>query len=76
MEVIVMRHQSGNKTATGTDIQQVKQQNKQFAAGKGMGSKQFGSEFGSETNVEEVKKLNQQSEQNKNKNKNMNNYSK
>ncbi|WP_110926494.1 gamma-type small acid-soluble spore protein [Bacillus massiliglaciei] len=48
------------KTQTGTDVEQVKQQN----AGQ---SGQFGTEFGSETNVQEVKQQNQQAENRKRK---------
>jgi small acid-soluble spore protein E (minor gamma-type SASP) len=49
-----------NKTASGTNIQHVKQQNAQAGAQQG----QYGTEFGSETNVQEVKRRNAQSQQN------------
>ncbi|WP_141434356.1 gamma-type small acid-soluble spore protein [Bacillus sp. 03113] len=51
-----------NQTQAGTNIQKVKQQN--AASGQG----QYGTEFASETNAQEVKKLNQQAESNKAKN--------
>jgi len=44
-------------TQTGTNIQEVKQQNAQ-SAGQG----QYGTEFAGETSVAEVKKYNQQAE--------------
>ncbi|WP_047981084.1 gamma-type small acid-soluble spore protein [Ornithinibacillus contaminans] len=50
-----------NKSASGTNVQQVKQQNAKAAQGQG----QFGTEFSSETNAQEVKKQNQKSQQNK-----------
>ena len=54
-----------NQTQSGTNIQQVRQQNAQSArAGQG----QFGTEFASETDVQEVKQRNQQAEANKMKN--------
>lgn len=54
VEVILM----AKKTKTGTDIQQVKKQN----AG------QYGTEFASETNFQEVRKQNQKAESNKSQN--------
>lgn len=62
VEVIVMAKKAG-VTQTGTNIQEVKQQNAQ-SAGQG----QFGTEFASETSVAEVKKYNQQAEAGKAKN--------
>lgn len=57
------------KTASGTNIQHVKQQNAQSAQGGGQaGAGQFGTEFASETNVQHVKQQNQQAEANKNQN--------
>lgn len=54
------------KTAAGTDIQHVKQQNAQAAQGN---AGQFGTEFASETvagtDVQHVKKQNAQSQRNK-----------
>ncbi|MEN2768289.1 gamma-type small acid-soluble spore protein [Ornithinibacillus xuwenensis] len=50
-----------NKTASGTNVQHVKQQNAK--AGQGQG--QYGTEFASETNAQEVRKQNQKSQQNK-----------
>ncbi|GKU85233.1 gamma-type small acid-soluble spore protein [Niallia sp. NCCP-28] len=50
-------------TQTGTNIQEVKQQNAQ-SAGQG----QYGTEFASETSAAEVKKYNQQAEAKKAKN--------
>ncbi|MFT8322734.1 MAG: gamma-type small acid-soluble spore protein [Bacillus sp. (in: firmicutes)] len=52
-------------TQSGTNIQEVKQQNAQ-SAGQG----QYGTEFASETNVAEVKKYNQQAEAKKSQNSN------
>ena len=40
-----------NQTQSGTNIQQVRQQNAQTAAGQG----QYGTEFASETDVQEVR---------------------
>lgn len=51
-----------NRTQSGTNIQQVRQQN--AAAGAG----QYGTEFASETDVQEVRQRNQQAEANKAKN--------
>lgn len=63
-EVIEMaKKQQPNQTASGTNVQHVKQQNQQAAQGKGQGK--FGTEFASETNAQEVKKQNQKSQQNK-----------
>lgn len=50
-----------NQTQSGTNIQQVRQQNAQSASGQG----QFGTEFASETDVQEVRQRNAQSEANK-----------
>lgn len=58
-------NQQPNKSQSGTNIQQVRQQNAQSAQG---GSGQFGTEFASETNAQEVRQQNQQSEANKAKN--------
>jgi small acid-soluble spore protein E (minor gamma-type SASP) len=52
-----------NKTQSGTNIQEVRQQNAQSAGGAGA---QYGTEFASETDVAEVKQRNQQSQANKN----------
>lgn len=52
-----------NQTQSGTNIQQVRQQN---ASSAGQG--QFGTEFASETDVQEVRQRNQQAEANKAKN--------
>ncbi len=54
-----------NKSQSGTNIQQVRQQNAQSAQG---GQGQFGTEFASETNAQEVRKQNQQAESNKSQN--------
>ena len=54
-----------NQTQSGTNIQQVRQQN---AAAGAAGQGQFGTEFASETDVQEVKQRNQQAEANKAKN--------
>lgn len=53
-----------NKTSSGTNVQNVRQQNAQSA----QGSSQFGTEFASETNAQEVRRQNQQAEANKGKN--------
>ncbi len=58
-EVILMAKKP-NKTAAGTNIQQVKQQNQQAAQGQSQG--QFGTEFASETDAQQVKQQNQQSQ--------------
>lgn len=57
VEVINMAKQP-NKTQAGTNIQEVRQQNAQSAAG---GAGQFGTEFASETNAQEVRQQNAQS---------------
>jgi small acid-soluble spore protein E (minor gamma-type SASP) len=62
MEVITMAKQP-NQTQSGTNIQQVRQQNASSA-----GAGQFGTEFASETDVQEVRQRNQQAEANKAKN--------
>ncbi|WP_078381751.1 gamma-type small acid-soluble spore protein [Sutcliffiella halmapala] len=53
------QNQAG-KTASGTNIQEVKQQNAQNH------QQQYGAEFGSETNAQEVKQQNAQSQAQKN----------
>ncbi|EKN64710.1 small, acid-soluble spore protein, gamma-type [Schinkia azotoformans MEV2011] len=50
---------------SGTNIQNVKQQNAQ-SAGAGANAGQFGTEFGSETDVQQVREQNAQSQRNKN----------
>lgn len=52
-----------NKSQSGTNVQEVRQQNAQ-SAGQG----QFGTEFASETNVQEVKERNARAEAQKGKN--------
>lgn len=54
-----------NKSAAGTNIQQVRQQNAQSSQG---GAGQFGTEFASETNAAEVRRQNQQSQARKSQN--------
>ncbi|MRX73894.1 gamma-type small acid-soluble spore protein [Bacillus lacus] len=54
----------GQQTSTGTNVQEVRQQNSQAAQGQG----QFGSEFASETDVQHVKQANRQAEANKQQN--------
>lgn len=51
-----------NQTQTGTNIQQVRQQNASSAGSQG----QFGTEFASETNAQEVRQQNAQAEARKN----------
>ncbi|MBD8071209.1 gamma-type small acid-soluble spore protein [Bacillus sp. PS06] len=53
------------RTQSGTNVQQVRQQNANSAQG---GAGQFGTEFASETNAQEVRRQNQQSQQNKGQN--------
>ncbi|NEY80689.1 gamma-type small acid-soluble spore protein [Bacillus sp. 3H-10] len=53
-----------NNSQSGTNIQHVKQQNAQSAQGQGT----FGTEFGSETDAQEVRQQNQQAEARKAKN--------
>ncbi|MFS0862700.1 gamma-type small acid-soluble spore protein [Fredinandcohnia sp. 179-A 10B2 NHS] len=50
-----------NRTQSGTNVQQVRQQNAQSQGAGG----QFGTEFASETNAQEVRRQNQQSQSNK-----------
>lgn len=61
VEVITM----AKRTQSGTNVQQVRQQNANSAQG---GAGQFGTEFASETNAQEVRRQNQQSQQNKGQN--------
>ncbi|WHY87550.1 gamma-type small acid-soluble spore protein [Neobacillus novalis] len=66
-------NQQPNKTSAGTNVQEVRQQNAQSAGGAGAAGAagaqgQFGTEFGSETNAQEVKKQNQTAEARKNQN--------
>jgi small acid-soluble spore protein E (minor gamma-type SASP) len=56
-------NQQANRTTSGTNVQEVRQQNAQSAQG---GAGQFGTEFASETNAQEVRQQNQQSEARKN----------
>jgi small acid-soluble spore protein E (minor gamma-type SASP) len=64
VEVIIVAKQP-NQTQTGTNIQEVRQQNAQSASG---GQGQFGTEFASETNAQEVRQQNQQAEARKGRN--------
>jgi small acid-soluble spore protein E (minor gamma-type SASP) len=66
VEVITMAkfNQQPNKTTSGTNIQEVRQQNAQSAGAGG----QFGTEFASETNAQEVRQQNQQAEARKGQN--------
>lgn len=52
---------------SGTNIQQVRQQNAQ-SANAGASAGQFGTEFASETNAQQVRQQNAQAEQNKSQN--------
>ncbi len=63
MNLATNNNKMPNKTTAGTDVNHVKQQNAQ-SAGAQQGQN-FMTEFASETNVQEVKMQNQQSEQNK-----------
>ncbi|WEG12272.1 gamma-type small acid-soluble spore protein [Pullulanibacillus sp. KACC 23026] len=51
------------KTKAGTNVEEVKRQNQQSASGSS--SSEFGAEFGSETNAQEVRKQNNKSQKNK-----------
>jgi len=63
VEVIVMENNKyTNKTASGTDVQHVKQKNAQASSSK------YGTEFASETDVQHVKRQNAQAAANKNQN--------
>jgi small acid-soluble spore protein E (minor gamma-type SASP) len=55
-----------NKTAAGTNIQHVRQQNAQSAQAGAAG--QFGTEFAAETNVQQVQQQNAQAEARKSQN--------
>ncbi|QSF42397.1 gamma-type small acid-soluble spore protein [Priestia megaterium] len=57
-----MENKYSNKTASGTDVQHVKQKNAQASSGK------YGTEFASETDVQHVKRQNAQASANKNQN--------
>ncbi len=59
--MILMAKKAGS-TQSGTNIQEVKQQNASATSG------QYGTEFASETDVQEVKQRNAKAEQNKSKN--------
>ncbi|HLR68952.1 gamma-type small acid-soluble spore protein [Virgibacillus alimentarius] len=54
-----MAKNNPKKTAAGTNVNKVKQQNQAAAQG------QYGTEFASETDAQSVKKKNQKSQQNK-----------
>lgn len=60
--MIFMAKKTG-ATQSGTNIQEVRQQNAQASQGQ-----QFGTEFASETNASEVRKQNQQAEARKSQN--------
>jgi small acid-soluble spore protein E (minor gamma-type SASP) len=53
-----------NRTSSGTNVQTVRQQNAQSA----QGNSQYGTEFASETDVQEVRKRNQEAESRKSQN--------
>jgi small acid-soluble spore protein E (minor gamma-type SASP) len=57
-------NQQPNKSQSGTNIQEVRQQNAQSQGGAGSAG-QFGTEFASQTDAAEVRKQNQQSQANK-----------
>nr|WP_235816563.1 gamma-type small acid-soluble spore protein [Bacillus massilionigeriensis] len=65
VEVIIVAKQP-NQSQSGTNIQQVRQQNAQSAGAGSQG--QFGTEFASETNAQQVRQQNQQAEARKNQN--------
>jgi small acid-soluble spore protein E (minor gamma-type SASP) len=60
-EVIVMAN-NPKRSAAGTNVEQVKKQNQQAAQGQ---QGQFGTEFASETDAQEVRNQNQKSQQSK-----------
>ncbi|MGM7724156.1 gamma-type small acid-soluble spore protein [Metabacillus sp. Hm71] len=64
---MAQNNKQAGKTAAGTNIQQVRQQNAQSAQGAA-GAAQFGTEFASETNAQQVRQQNQQAEARKNQN--------
>lgn len=53
-----------NRTSSGTNVQNVRQQNAQAA----QGNSQYGTEFASETDVQQVREQNQQAESRKSQN--------
>ncbi|KMN98961.1 spore protein [Priestia aryabhattai] len=55
-----MENKYSNTTASGTNVQHVKQKNAQASSGK------YGTEFASETDVQHVKRQNAQANKNKN----------
>jgi small acid-soluble spore protein E (minor gamma-type SASP) len=65
VEVIQMANfnQQPNKSQSGTNVQQVRQQNAQSSGAGSAG--QFGTEFASETDVQEVREQNRQAESRK-----------
>jgi small acid-soluble spore protein E (minor gamma-type SASP) len=67
---MAQNNNQAGKTASGTNIQHVRQQNAQASQGAGAqaGAGQFGTEFASETNAQEVRQQNQQAEAKKNQN--------
>lgn len=68
---MAQNNNQAGKTASGTNIQHVRQQNAQASQGAGAGAAgagQFGTEFASETNAQEVRQQNQQAEAKKNQN--------
>ncbi|WP_191992046.1 gamma-type small acid-soluble spore protein [Bacillus aerolatus] len=65
-----MRNQPNNKqkTAAGTDVNEVRQRNAASAAGQGaQQNAAFGTEFGAETDAQQVRQQNAQAEARKNK---------
>ena len=66
VEVKNMAKQQPNKSMSGTNAQEVRQQNAQSAGAGAAG--QYGTEFASETNAQAVKQQNQQAEAKKAKN--------
>ncbi|WBL15929.1 gamma-type small acid-soluble spore protein [Sutcliffiella sp. NC1] len=55
-------NRQAGRTQSGTNIQEVRQQNAQSASG----NSQYGTEFASETNAQEVRQQNAQSQAKKN----------
>lgn len=54
------KNRQPNKTSAGTNVQKVRQQNQQAAQGQ-----EFGTEFASETDAQEVRRQNNKSQQKK-----------
>lgn len=57
---MILMAKKPNKSAAGTNVQNVKKQNQKAAQGQaGQQNQQYGTEFASETNTQDVKRQNQ-----------------